>query len=198
MEFALLLGIVLHYKWSDRTADLDWAGRDGIAVLALSAVVLAGAILLWRGLGRNRTRRAAVLTIAMNVVTVLLLTGTVEVLLRTAVALKPTVTSILPRGLLPRDWHELVAVNLAHLRSGDVSCMRPDPNLGWTVGESRRSDNGLYASSTEGIRSPEPGMSYAAVTGKRRVTLVGDSFAFSEEVDFQDSLGHHLQGALAA
>jgi hypothetical protein len=198
LEAAILLGIVVHYKWSGRIADLAWVGRDGAVVLAVLALAATGGVLIGRGWNRPSTRRATKLTIAMNMVAVLLLVGIAEVMLRVVILLRPAVISDLPRGLLPRDWPQVAAANLAHLRSvtGDGSYMRADPELGWTIGESRRSYDGLYFSSAEGIRSPAPGISYSAVTGKRRIALVGDSYAFSEEGPFEDSLGYHLQRTL--
>lgn len=59
-----------------------------------------------------------------------------------------------------------------------------------------RPDEDIYYSSTEGIRSPRPGMSYAAIPAKRRIALVGDSFAFGLESNFAETWGNQLERAL--
>ena len=65
--------------------------------------------------------------------------------------------------------------------------------LGWTVGRSRRGQDGLYFSSVEGIRSPRLGMAFADVPAKRRIAIVGDSFTFGLEVSYEDTWGHQLE-----
>jgi hypothetical protein len=46
--------------------------------------------------------------------------------------------------------------------------------------------------SAEGLRSSRPGERLLETTAERRVAIFGDSFAFSEEVPFEQSLNVHL------
>jgi hypothetical protein len=100
--------------------------------------------------------------------------------------------------LLPYDWNAIVERNRELLRRApnNISYFVPDELLGWTLGPGRRSKNGLYASSVEGIRSADPGVSFANDRPKRRIAVVGDSFSFGLEVPFEDSWAHRLQQAL--
>lgn len=73
-----------------------------------------------------------------------------------------------------------------------------DQELGWTVGSNRKSSDGLYFSSVEGIRSAGPNIRLANQTHSFRVALIGDSNAFSLEVPFEKSWGYHLQRFLGS
>jgi hypothetical protein len=99
--------------------------------------------------------------------------------------------------LLPHSWQEVAARNAAVLArlSAEGSHLAPDPLLGWVLGRARRSANGLYASSAEGIRSATPGASAEERRG-RRIALVGDSFTFGLDVTYEQSWGHQLERAL--
>src|SRR5262249_11189712 len=71
-----------------------------------------------------------------------------------------------------------------------------DQELGWTVGADRRSRDGFYFSSAEGIRSARAGVRFADKAARHRVALIGDSNAFSLEVPFEESWGYQLQRLL--
>jgi hypothetical protein len=70
--------------------------------------------------------------------------------------------------------------------------------MGWTVGPHRRSSDGLYWSSSEGIRAPQEGVSFAQLREKTRIALVGDSYTFGEHVTYEDTWGDHLEKALGS
>jgi hypothetical protein len=65
-------------------------------------------------------------------------------------------------------------------------------------GEGVESDDGIYVSSVEGIRSPRMGMAFASVPAKRRIAIVGDSFTFGLEVRYEETWGHQLERALGS
>jgi hypothetical protein len=78
----------------------------------------------------------------------------------------------------------------------DTSYFIYDRELGWTVGPNRQTRDGLYFSSAEGLRSARPNVRLADQAHRARVALIGDSNAFSFEVPFEESWGHHLQQIL--
>ena len=59
-------------------------------------------------------------------------------------------------------------------------------------------DNGddIYFSSTEGLRSPRVGMTFAQTRRTRRIAIIGDSYTFGLEVRYEDTWGHQLELAL--
>ena len=68
-----------------------------------------------------------------------------------------------------------------------------DNEVGWAIGAGREGEGGLYVSSVEGLRSGRRGQSYQHADHQHRVALFGDSFVFSEEVAYPDSLANHLE-----
>lgn len=72
-----------------------------------------------------------------------------------------------------------------------------DSLLGWTVKPNSTGERVLFQSSAEGIRSPRIGIEYASTKPGCRIALVGDSFVFSEESEFEKSWGHQLELSLS-
>lgn len=68
-----------------------------------------------------------------------------------------------------------------------------DPLLGGTLRPNLSSKDGRYFSSSEGIRSPRPGMAFANSRADCRIAIVGDSHAFGLELKFEDTWSYHLE-----
>jgi hypothetical protein len=71
-----------------------------------------------------------------------------------------------------------------------------DSLLGWTVKPNSTGERGLFQSSAEGIRIPRAGIEYANANPGCRIALVGDSFVFGEESEFEKTWGHQLERSL--
>lgn len=97
--------------------------------------------------------------------------------------------------LRPRIWEDQVARNREILKrmSGDGSYLQYDDYLGWSIGPNRRSVDGMYLSSEEGIRSPKVNMSILTHESRGRIALIGDSFTFGEEAKYEETWGYFLQ-----
>ena len=192
---ALLVVIGLHARVFARAlASLDTAL---FAVWCL-ALVASAAIIAWRW--RRQDRRRVLLTAALNLVAVLLLLAGGEVVVRTLS--RPTARGpvFMDTNLLPWQWSDVVAQNEAILRQAAASgsFLKADDRLGWVINPGRRTADGLYFSSAEGLRSPEPGLALADRQARHRVALVGDSFTFGLEVSFEQTWGARLERALGA
>ena len=102
---------------------------------------------------------------------------------------------------MPHQW-EMVAPYyrqlLAKVSAEHLSYMVYDDLMGWTVGPNRRSANGLYVSSAEGLRAPSEGVTIVKHTGKVQIALVGDSFTFGDEVRYEDTWGAVLEQGLGS
>jgi len=59
-------------------------------------------------------------------------------------------------------------------------------------------DDSVYLSSTEGLRSQHAGISLSALPYRHRIALVGDSFTFGLEVRYEETWGHQLELALGS
>ena len=93
----------------------------------------------------------------MNLVTVVLILATGEIAIR-AVSRSSVEGETVGRVVLkPKSWeavsqHYRQLLDQAH---GDLSYLVYDDLMGWTVGPNGRSANGLYRSSSEGIRASD-------------------------------------------
>ena len=154
----------------------------GLVIAALGAVPLVGALV--------RSRRSLGLAVAANVLSLALALLVAESALRLAVRTSPDGTSVAGVPLRP-TWSDLVA-QIHAMPPATQSFFLYDPELGWTVGPGRRSPDGVYMSSAEGIRSDVQGVRYRDQAPAVRVALIGDSNAFSLEVPFEESWGFNL------
>jgi hypothetical protein len=166
-----------------------------VAVLGL--LVASGVLVrfLCGSQGRNRDRRYAVI---MSLLVIVLVGGLSEAVLRIAAVERHNGTFVGNFHLLPRQWREYADRNWAVLVR--ASQLKPfivsDDTLGWRVGPNRKSEDGLYASSAEGLRSATQGEVLRNGLGDCRVALVGDSFTFGDDVRFEDSWGYRLEQLL--
>jgi hypothetical protein len=176
-----------------------WANRMGLSIGAALLVVLLVSV----GAARVRSAgpvalRALGLAVVTNLLSLVLLAAGLEVSMRATA--EPTPEGLrIGNVLVPPSWTELVARSERVLGGREAWDYWPaayfvfDPQLGWTVGPDRATDDGLNFSSVEGIRSARPGERLADRRARARVALVGDSNAFSSEVPFEDSWGHQLE-----
>ena len=159
--------------------------------------------LLARQLAASGPRRARAFALALgaNLVTGVLALSLLEGAVRNAARPTPEGLAVGAVDIRP-TWSEVTARSRAVLSGAvrwdtwDPAYLVPDPQLGWTVAPDRKSADGLYASGRAGIRTAAPGLPLDAATSRARVALIGDSNAFSLEVPFEESWGHHLERKL--
>lgn len=137
--------------------------------------------------------------LATSIVVVVLL-GTVEAAIRVIATDSLLGQQFGSVNLKPYDW-ELTKQNNKALVSNSQSAdayFVADPRLGWAIGASRTSADGMYASSIEGLRSRVAGEQLANHVADLRIALYGNSFVFSEEVSYGDSVAYHLEDILGS
>lgn len=200
LECSAALGALALYKKGDRAIPVFLASPAGYALMgaSLAAVVSLLAIVLVLRQLRPRGGRLLASCLALNLSSVTLAWGSAEILIRALSVRTPAGTSFAHTLLLPRSW-EAVAARYREIlarAAAQGSYLVFDDTLGWTVGRARRSRNGLYLSSVEGLRSPRLGMTLADRSSRHRIALVGDSFTFGLEVPYADTWGSHLEHAL--
>ena len=160
-----------------------------IGVVVLTFVIGRSCYQQWQAGSREW-----LLGLAMNVLVVGLLILVAEVALRYA-TVHGTFDEKLGKHLIyPRHWDEVTATYSAVLAKAQQhpTYLIPDNTLGWTVAPNRKSENGMYMSSLEGLRSAIQGVSLKGGTASCRIALVGDSFTFGESVAFEDSWGSQI------
>jgi hypothetical protein len=201
-EFSIAVILIATYMKGERLFVSFMSSKPGIVfLLAVVAFLITGTIITGQYLAYKRSpSRHFHLLVTMNLVTVLLMVAIGEIATRFlsrssiegdtlgGVVLKPK-----SWGTLARHYRELI-----DRASGDLSYLVYDDLMGWTVGANRRSANGLYRSSFEGIRASEEGVSFAKLGGKARIALAGDSFTFGEDVKYEETWGHFLEKELGS
>ncbi|MFO0774919.1 MAG: hypothetical protein U0172_09665 [Nitrospiraceae bacterium] len=199
-----LIGAVLalYQATAPGAPTFDLLSRKGIVIAGtFSGVLLSFLAAVWslRGLDANECRRA-VQSVVLQAIMLVLVAGTLEIALRVLALETPGATFIGPRLLHPRIWPVVAERQMAAVKEAATadSFQVGDPFLGWTLGNSRQSRNGLYRSSAEGLRSAEVGAQYAGSAAPVRVALLGDSFVFGEEVPFAETMGAALQLSLGS
>lgn len=172
------------------------ASKFGMTLLcAITVCFIAGGFVIHQyRLSRRLPSFRLALIVGMNLVTVVLLVITGELIVRAGAHSYPYGNVFVGRPLNPKSWDQLKLRYQQHIEKadGDLSYITYDNQLGWTVGPDRHSANGLYFSSSLGTRTARPGMSVAKLEGSTEIALVGDSFTFAEEVRYEESWAFHL------
>jgi hypothetical protein len=195
----VVLSQTLHFK-GEAPFEVFISSAPGLVFLCAVVAFLVGSTdVMCRYLEHRRSpSRSFRLIVAMNVVAVVLTVVTAEIAVRAAVHDYYGYEAIGNLILKPKDWNAIKGhyQNLIRERSGDLSYYLFDPLLGWTIGPSRHSADGLYWSSSEGIRAPAEKDSFTKDTEETDIALVGDSYTFGEEGTFEESYGYHLEQML--
>lgn len=180
----------------DAAGALDSGGMRLLIGGSASTLLLscAGLLLLRRRAASNGAT-AFRLPLLMSLVTGILCLAVLETGVRIIARPDPLGARVGDTILLPYEWPALVSANREMLarNSQPDAFFIPDDLLGWAVGPGRRSSDGLYVSSREGLRSKVQGEALFDVPGDGRIALFGNSFAFSEEVAYADSLAPKLE-----
>ena len=200
LELSIVLGAITIYAKGERPFSVFLSSRPGLVFLfATIAALLCIAILVRECVASKvSSLHKFTLIVAMNLVTVVLILFTGELAIRILSQSSIEGETLGSRTLIPKNWEVLTEHNRRLLNEAAI---RPtfyvyDPLLGWTIGPDRRSADGLYYSSFEGMRAPHQGVSFAKPSKKTRIALVGDSFTFGEDVAYEDTWGHLLETAL--
>jgi hypothetical protein len=190
----VVLGLSLYKGFASSQRTLV-AGVMGLIGVILPPVYLA------RGYLNSHTteRRHFWMIASMSLVTILTIVLAAELVLRINTKAHSQGVEVFGRVLLPRDWQRVSAWNYSLLQKFSMgeSILVADDVLGWTVGANRVSEDGLYKSGKEGIRSPAVGVSYKKPQRSHRLAIVGDSFTFGIGVPFESSWGAQLEYRMA-
>lgn len=190
----LILGL---FKKGDQPLSWFLSARSGqvflfgLMVLAISVAIIVFEYMKSRRMGSVEFRATTVLGVMPAVIIAL----TAELSIRVLSTSSVYGETFFGLHLRPRIWEDQVARNREILTrmSGDGSYLQYDDYLGWSIGPSRRSVDGMYLSSDEGIRSPKVNMSMLTQESRGRIALIGDSFTFGEEVKYEETWGYFLQ-----
>jgi hypothetical protein len=197
----LVLAMALYMK-GERRFSVFVSSKPGAAFLvAVAVLVLACAVIARQYVMSKRSQSNPFRKIVMmNLVTVILLLLTVEITIRISARSSKEGARILNTVLLPKQWEKVAQHYRQQIDQASdlLSFLIYDDYMGWTVAPNKRSADGLYWSSSEGIRAPHDGVAFANQQGRTRIALVGDSFTFGQEVPYEDTWGNLLEQALGS
>lgn len=191
LELAVGVILLLIYKGIDKH---PWMFAGGLICIGGTVAFLSWGY--WSS--SQEDRRHCRFAILANLLAVSLLAVVGESMVRVGATPSSQGLSFGPVRLTPRDWQATIEWNRNLLRQSpsNISYFVQDSLLGWTVGSSRQSKDGLYLSSKEGIRSSQAGMAYSEIQGFSRIAIVGDSYTFGLEVPFESTWGNKLEKQL--
>lgn len=187
-----------------------FASTPGIMFVSMSMITVFSSGVIIRNLRQSAPalKKRAAMVIGMNLVMLVLMFGSTELLARLLSKQTPAGKTFLGVLLYPKEWSQFAAYyrtvieDIAHGSSYEIY----DPVLGWTVLPSRTDRTGFYMSSVEGLRSPRAGMSFADLKTRHsgaseipasvRIALIGDSMTYGHEVRCEESWGHALEALL--
>ena len=201
LELSIAVVPMAIYMKGERSFAAFLPSRPGILfLLAFVTIFVSGAAIAYQFLAYKRSASGHFpLVVTMNLVTVILMVMTGEIVIRAASRSSPEGERVGGVVLRPKSW-QMEAQRHRHLidrADGERSYLLVyDDLMGWTVGPNRRSANGLYRSSPEGIRISAEGGAFATSGRGTRIALTGDSFTFGEDVRYEETWGYFLEKEL--
>lgn len=191
--------MALHMK-GERTFQVFLSSRPGLAfVCAVVVFLMSGTDLVHRYLVNKRSPSGRFrLVVMMNLVSVLLIVITGEMAVRVGSRDHLDGEAFGNVVLKPRNWDKAIHRLFIETNNGDHSdsYMDYDDRMGWTVAPNRCNSDGLYCSSSEGLRAPQERVVFPKIQGRTEIALIGDSFTFGEEVRYKEAWGYQLEQML--
>lgn len=197
-ELSAALGLLALFKKGAEplTTFLD----TGSGVYLIGSVIALTIFLLiiihqYRKSRRKQSRQFSI-AVALNLLVVVPVLILAEVSVRILANDTRTGLEFLNVRLLPRDWQAEAHYYQDMLASGRTrksTIFAPDSLLGWTIAPNTCSEDGMYCSSSEGIRSASAGVSLTGLQPAHRIALVGDSYTYAQDVDYESSWGRRLE-----
>ncbi|MDK2741950.1 MAG: SGNH/GDSL hydrolase family protein [Nitrospira sp. BO4] len=192
----------LHMKGA-RPFDVFLSSRPGLAFgCALATLFIGGTLVLRRYLTHKRSpSRSFRLIVTMHLITVVVILVLSELAVRAVVRHDLGYEKVGNTVLKPRDW-ELTKRDyrpFVEKSRSDRAFFVHDDHMGWTLGVNRYSfdkGEGPYWSSKEKIRAADQDVSYVKLKRKTDIAIIGDSFAFGDEVIFQETWGDKVDQML--
>ena len=201
-EASALLSLVAVYRLGVKSNLIEvFSSITGWLLLGAGAALFCSIVWclrLYRA-GSVATRKQFVFGLLTNLLVVAFFCGTGEVAIRIFAVQTPTGdTRFANKLLLPRNWNGLLTGYRQRLAETKQMPLyhEHDARIGWTIGKNRRSSDGLYYSSLEGLRAPGPDLAFASRRPRYRIALVGDSFTFGQDVRYEESWGARLEQVL--
>jgi len=209
---AALLPLLLSLYRADTKADFLSFLFSVPGIIGFCALILLTSSVIWIVYTLRQEepskRKHLLMAAGMNVMMLVLTLGSVELLSRLLSKSTDKGEAVHGVDLYPRMWATVLAKqrNALEEAARRGSYLVHDRFLGWTVAPSYDDGTGQELSSSEGLRSPRAGVSFADLRTRHshdgekpasvRIALIGDSMTFGYEVRCEESWGHALETLL--
>ena len=196
--FGMVLLLLASQTWVNGPFVFQSRRWELIFWIGAVSLLLGIVFVLFAWIKKTSVKQDIVLPSLLNIIVIAIIWVLAEVTLSIIAKPHPLGKKIGNTILMPYDWNSYSSFNLGlyeNSKSDDAFYIGHE-RLGWTVGNSRKSKDGLYVSSKNGLRSGEQGEDLFNRPHKSRIALYGDSFMFSEEVGYEQSLQFHMQKML--
>lgn len=201
---SFIASVVLYYRLDDGTFSLLMFNTRSawicVASLALCVVSLTRLGISWQRAGGLASKTAR-LSLTMSVVSIALMLLFAEGLVRFFTQSDPEGLIVGDLRLLPREWQEVATYRRRnwdwHASHSGVFLF--DSQLGWTVAPNRKGTGEAHEknfSSAEGARAGTEGLRFGDRPADTTIALLGNSYVFGMDVDYEDTWGFHLERRL--
>ena len=205
-ESSLVIMAMAMYLKGERPFTVFLSRGSGTAFLCgIVAFFIPGWVIVHRYLfNKQLPPRRVNLVVMTNLLTVLLLVLTGEVIVRAGSQSHSDGEAFMNVVLMPKSWEQAKQRYPKFLEKSRANppLLEYHDQLGWTVGQNGYSPfnaskrEGPYWSSAERLRAPGEGFVYDKVEGKTDIAIVGDSFTFGDEVRHEETWGYELEQLL--
>jgi hypothetical protein len=193
--------LALHMNGARPYLAFPTTGSGMMFLCAVIAFFVSSAIVINQYVRNKRFPQSQFrLVVAMNLITVILLVVTGELTLRTVTRSTHGYQTVGKLVLKPKSW-ETIRLHLRQVVDqveGDDAFHEYDELLGWTLGRNTFSADRKYWTSSEGLRAPHEGVSFARTGKQTDIAVVGDSFTFGYEVTYEETYGFYLEQMLGS
>jgi hypothetical protein len=198
-----IASVVLYYRLDDGVSSLLMLTTHSawicVALLAICVVSVTRLGIGWQRAG-GLASKSVRLSLAMSLVSIALMFVLGEGLVRFFAEPDPEGPLVGDLRLLPRNWHQVATYRRSNWeRDANASVFVFDSQLGWTIPPNGKGTGAAHErifSSAEGARVGGEGFRFGDRSVRTRIALVGNSYVFGSDVDYEDTWGFYLQQRL--
>ena len=198
-----IVSIVFYYRLDDGVASLRLLnGTAWICMISILVSVASLTLLISRYSSALRSKDAQ-LSLALGVMVIAFVPGSAELMVRFMTVPDSEGVFVGDLRLLPRSWPDLARQRRNQWKqyAADSGIFIFHNQLGWTIAPNKKGIGPAgerMFSSAEGTRALDEGIRFDKRTASVKIALLGDSYVFGSDVNYEETWGFKLQEQLGA
>ena len=200
-----IVSIVFYYRLDDGVASLGVLnGTAWIWMISILVSVASLTVLLSRCRYSSALRsKDARLSLVLGLMVIAFVLGSAELMVRFMTVSDSEGAFIGDLRLLPRSWPDLARQRRNQWKqyATDSGIFIFHNELGWTIAPNKKgigpAGESMF-SSAEGARAPHEGIRFDTRTASVKIALLGDSYVFGSDVNYEETWGFKLQAEAGA